>query len=263
MHPHLDPNTVYVELDSRPYDSELWRADLAHSLSLIRFGPPSEDTKRERERIARERCRPESPLQRYYGYVWNPDEPGAKDWNDFEKTAFQVLARSGHEASLVAREHFGLGWLASVRPEKSARGTTWRPAALAGDSAREFPRARISVGDLEDLSHVPGAVIGQTLEDSDVLVRRFSVDRETGHVWIEASGSDGPPSRVNSSVDRFVESAERYEEIHAQIVGAPHDAVDRLIRAGVSDIDALDPAISEVESPSWWASKVELIGRLI
>lgn len=150
-----------------------------------------------------------------------------------------------------------------MTPEKSARGTTWRPAALAGGRAREFPRARISIGDLGDLSQVPGAVIGQTLEDSDVLVRRFSVDRETGHVLIESPGSNGPSIKVNSSIERFVDSAERYEEIHAQIVGAPHDAVDRLIRAGVSDIDALDPAISESESPSWWASKVGLIGRLI
>ena len=261
MSPHLDPNTVYLEIDPRPYDSELWRADLADSLALYRSGSPSERITRKIEKSARERCRPESPLQRYYGYVWNPDEPGVKDWNDFEKTAFQVLARSGYEASLVAREHFGLDWSVSVTPEKSVRGTTWRPAALVGDSAREFPRARISVGALEDLSQ--GGVIGKTLEDSDVLVRRFFVDRETGHVLIESPGSDGPPTTVNSSIERFVDSAERYEEIHAQIVGAPHDAVDRLIRAGVSDIDAIDPAISELEAPSWWASKVELISRLI
>lgn len=107
MHPHLDPNTVYLEIDTRPYDSELWRADLADSLALYRSGSPSERIRRKIEESARERCRPESPLQRYYGYVWNPDEPGVKDWNDFKKTAFQVLARSGYEASLVARESTG------------------------------------------------------------------------------------------------------------------------------------------------------------
>lgn len=263
MSPHLDPNTVYPELDSRPCDSELWRADVAHAFSLYRSGSPPERIGREIERTAREQCRPESLLQRYYGYVWNPDEPGAKGWNDFEKTAFQVLARSGYEASLVAREHFGLDWSVSVRPEKSVRGTTWRPAALAGDGARVFRRARISVGDLGDLSQIPGDVIAETLEDSDGLVQRFLVDRETGQVLIESPGSEGPSSRVNSSIERFVDSAERYEEIHAQIAGAPSDAVDRLIRAGMADIDAVDPAISEVESPTWWASKVELIGRLI